>query len=226
MLKSPKNSLLDERPVESLAVKTEGLKAKTIFNLPTVSKKREYLKLFRKQTAAEAIKNFSKEVDTFGFTKGQFSLIELLEATLDKTGPGHLTLSTWTAAKADLNNVLDFLNSGKIKSARFLLDFSFQRRQPEVAKRIRDIFGLDSLRITRNHAKFFLIAAPEEGWTVSCKTSMNLNKNPRFEDFDLSNSTKLFSFLDEIVSELFGRTNIRNQESSSIKELCREFTDH
>ena len=211
--------------VDSIAVDTEKLEVPTVFEVPTVSKKREVLRLFRKETATEAIKAFSQEMDLFGFTKGQFSLIELMDAVLDKTGPGVLTISTWTASNADLNNVLEFLQSGRVTDARFLIDFTFQRRQPEVAKRIRDIFGLESLRITRNHAKFFSIGAMETGWTVTCKTSMNLNQNPRFEDFDLSNDGKLYGFLNDIVDELFEQTKIKTQEKMSVKELCREFTE-
>ena len=225
MLIAPKNDLIAIPTIDDIAVNTEDLRAETVVNLPTVSKKREFLKLFRKETAVQAISKFSKEMGVFGFTKGQFSLIELLEAVLDKTGPGNLTISTWTASKADLNNVLEFLNGEKVKTARFLLDFTFQRRQPEVAKRIRDIFGLESLRITRNHAKFFAIGTGD-GWTVTCKTSMNLNQNPRFEDFDLSNDPAIFLFLQDIVDELFGKTKIKAQEDMTVKELCGEFNNY
>jgi hypothetical protein len=226
MLATPENSLLVHREMESIAVKTEELETKTLFALPTVSKKREIVKLFRKETAKQAIISFSKNIDVFGFTKGQFSLIELIDAVIDKTGEGNLTISTWTASKADLNNVLDFLEKGRIKSARFLIDFTFQRRSPEVAKRIRDIFGLESLRITRNHAKFFTIGNESNGWWVSCKTSMNLNQNPRFEDFDLSNNKDLYVFLNDLVDELFNQTKIKKQESMTVKELCGEFSDN
>lgn len=223
MLQTPQNSLLIPEAIDGVSVKTEDLQAATVFNLPTVSKKREIVRLLRKETAGEAISKFSKTMDVFGFTKGQFSLIELLEATLDKTGSGDLTISTWTASKADLNNVLDFLTNAKIESARFLLDFTFQRRQPEVAKRIRDVFGLESLRVTRNHAKFFTIGAQQRGWNVTCKTSMNLNQNPRFEDFDLSNDKSLYIFLNGLVDELFEQTKIKDQEAMTVKELCGEF---
>lgn len=225
MLQTPHNGLLASGSIDGVSVKTEDLQSETVFNLPTVSKKREIVRLLRKETADEAISKFSKTMDVFGFTKGQFSLIELLDSVLDITGPGDLTISTWTASKADLNNVLDFLNGAKVKSARFLLDFTFQRRQPEVAKRIRDVFGLESLRVTRNHAKFFAIGAEERDWTVTCKTSMNLNQNPRFEDFDLSNNKPLYMFLNGLVDELFQQTKIKAQEKMTVKELCGEFNN-
>ena len=225
MLQTPHNGLLASESIDGVSVKTEDLQSETVFNLPTVSKKREIVRLLRKETADEAISKFSKTMDVFGFTKGQFSLIELLDSVLDITGPGDLTISTWTASKADLNNVLDFLNGAKVKSARFLLDFTCQRRQPEVAKRIRDVFGLESLRVTRNHAKFFAIGAEERDWTVTCKTSMNLNQNPRFEDFDLSNNKPLYMFLNGLVDELFQQTKIKAQEEMTVKELCGEFNN-
>lgn len=207
---------------QDITVNLESLKSPSVFASKR-NHKRNLTKLLRKETAAEAIKDFSKELDVFGFTKGQFSLIELIEAVLEKTGPAKIDISTWTAANADLRSIYGFLETKNIISARFLLDFSFQRRQPAVAKQIRNIFGLDSLRITRNHAKFFLIS--NENWKVVCKTSMNLNQNPRFEDFDLSTDPDLFSFLQELFNEFFKKT-ISNQDFLSNKQLCQEFKNH
>lgn len=184
--------------------------------------KKVFKKLFRKENAKEAIKGLQKDTDIFGFTRGQFSLVELIEAVVEITGPCDLFMSTWTAATADLRDVLSFLKSGKILSARFLIDFSFQRRQPAVAKAIRDQFGFDSLRITRNHAKFFQVSN-KHGWNLTCKTSMNLNTNMRFEDFDISNDKVLFDFLKTITDEVFKKSNSKKQEAASSSELWFEF---
>ena len=184
-------------------------KSKTVFSQKTENGKRLIKRLVRKESAAHAVQDLTPQTDIFGFTKGQFSLIELIDAILNKTGPAHLILSTWTAATADLSEVLKFLSAGKLLSAQFLLDFSFQRRQPEVAQAIRNNFGKDSVRVTKNHAKFFLVE--NATWALTCKTSMNLNTNPRFEDFDLSNDRDLYNFIKGIVYEIFQATNQKAQ---------------
>ena len=216
----PTNPLLDP-PLASVIVDQATITAPTTVAIPRKTKrKRELAKLFRKETAAEAVAAFTQDVDVFGVTKGQFSLVDLLEALVEKTGPALLVVSTWTAARADIQSCLEFLQSGKVTSARFLIDFSFQRRQPAVAQTIRDLFGHDALRVTRNHAKFFALNNAD-GWTVTCKTSMNLNQNPRLEDFDLSNDPALNAFLLELVGDIFKRTG--TQDKASVKTLLGQF---
>ena len=154
-----------------------------------------------KENATTAIEHFSESVDVFGFSKGQFSLIDIIQALLKKTGPADLDISTWTAAKADASDLLDLLRSDEITNLRLLIDLSFARRQPEVAKFVVDNFGNESLRVTQNHAKFFTLH--NDQWSVTCKTSMNLNHNPRFEDFDISNNPDLYNFIKSVMDEIW-----------------------
>jgi hypothetical protein len=225
-LRPPPNPILDaekrgERP--TLAVDPADLGVKLTHTKSRRDRRRELRHLFLKEAAAEAISGFSEDLDVFGLTKGQFSLIDLIDAVLDLTGgPARLTLSTWTAATADIKDVLAFLRSGKLERARFVLDFSFQRRQPAVAQAIRQEFGSEALRLTRNHAKFFQVAVSDR-WSVTCKTSMNLNQNPRIEDFDLTNDPALYRFLAAVVDDLFHRTTSDRQNKASTNELQHQF---
>ena len=164
---------------------------------------REIKKLFRAETATEAIGSIYPNCSIFGVTKGQFSLIELISVLLDQTGPAHLIVSTWTAAGADLNDAFALIESGKLLSVRFIVDHTFQRRQPAFAARIRELFGLDAIRVTRNHCKFSLIR--NDKWNLVLKTSMNFNFNPRLENFDISDDVALAEFLQGIVDEIFNR---------------------
>jgi len=199
------NQLFEDSP-EPIAVQTETLKNPTSHYSKVSDRKTEIRKLIRKETAAEAIKGFEPGMEIFGFTKGQFSLIELIDATCDVTGPAHITVSTWTAANTDLNAAQAFLASGKLLSARFLLDFSFQRRAPGMAHSIRQQFGVDAIRVSRVHAKFVLLR--NEKWSVVIRTSMNLNTNPRFEDFTISDDPAMADFLSAITDEIFQRQKI------------------
>lgn len=186
----------------------------------TRSAKREIRDLRRKQTAETAIEGFDHDVEIYGFTKGQFSVIDLIEAALAYTGPAAMVVSTWTAANTDVTTVLDFVESGQVTDARWLVDLTFQRRSPELAKRIRDVFGMDAIRVAQNHAKFVLLG--NDDWRVVIRTSMNLNFNPRFENFEISHDPQLFDFHAAIIDELWSKQS-RKMASQTPYEIIKHF---
>lgn len=143
-----------------------------------------------------------KGIELFGFTQGQFSLMELVQAVLARTGPADVAISTWTAAVADLRDAYNLLECGKIRAFRLLIDRSFETRQPQYCDSVRDLFGDDSVRATRIHAKFALIR--NEQYDLSIRTSMNLNTNRRFEQFELSDDPALADFLDGVLASVWG----------------------
>ena len=94
--------------------------------------KREIMDLRRIQSAAEAVSGLERDgMELFGLTKGQFSLTDMIEAILKKTGPADLSISTWTAANGDVTRMLELLSSGAIRSCRWLVDLTFMRRCPQ-----------------------------------------------------------------------------------------------
>ena len=159
-------------------------------------------------------------IEIYGFTKGQFSVVDLLQESLRITGKAALTVSTWTAAQTDVSTVIDFVESGFCDSARWLVDLTFQRRSPELAQRIRDAFGADAIRVGKNHAKFFMIRNNE--WDVICQTSMNLNFNPRFENFSIRNDPGLCDFHQTIFDEIW-RNQKRTMATARPYEIQKHF---
>jgi len=157
----------------------------------------------RGETAKQALAPWNPPAGCFGFTKGQFSLVDLIEAILDKIGPARLDVSTWTAAVADVRQLDALLRSGRITGLRLLVDGSFAQRQPLILQTAIERFGQPSLRVCNNHAKYFLLTNEQAG--VVCKTSMNLNFNPRFENFDLSCDPDLHAFLLRVMDDLWGQ---------------------
>lgn len=181
----------------------------TAFDAPATFKRkrntvnRELRDQRRIKTAAEALVGFDDTVQIYGFTKGAFSVIDLITELVKVTGPADLTISTWTAAKLDITRVLEFCESGAIRSARWLTDLTFQRRTPELANRIRDVFGKDAIRVAKVHSKFALIS--NDKWKIVLQTSMNLNFSPRFENFSVAHDPELYDFIDAIVSEVWNK---------------------
>lgn len=134
-------------------------------------------------------------------THGQFSFIDALQALLAATGPADVTISTWSAANVDLEHARRFLDDGRVRSLRFLVDRSFATRQPDYCATLIRLFGPDAIRTTRLHAKFATIRNDE--WALAVRTSMNLNENPRLEYIEVSDDADFASFLDGVVDEVY-----------------------
>lgn len=195
---------------------------------------RELTRLLRKETAAAWIGRLRPGMHLWGFSKGQFSLIQLYQAILDQLACRYMAISTWTIGRADktqleqLAEIQNALNGETIQRFRILLDLSFQRREPALIQHIRETFGDDAIRITRNHAKFGLMdgtLASGERLRLVIRTSMNLNANPRLEDVELADDPELFAFLDGILDDIWNAHDPRAQARKKVKELAREFTD-
>lgn len=137
----------------------------------------------------------------FVFTFGQFSLIDALIHILDETGPADVVISTWTAADAHLERARDLLESAAIRSMRWIVDRSFETRQPDYCYHMRRIFGPDCIRAIRTHAKFMLVH--NERWNVVCRTSMNMNENPRLENIEVSEDADFAAFFQRVSDDIF-----------------------
>jgi hypothetical protein len=152
------------------------------------------------QCAETALGTLEPGCRVIGLTKGQFSLLDILRAVLAQTGPAHVVVSTWTTGIRDAQNARMLLDAGKILSFRLLTDRSFATRQPKYAAEVRRLFGVDSIRATNTHAKFLLVR--NKRWNIAVRSSMNLNRNPRFEQFDLDNDSEIADFLEAHAAEM------------------------
>jgi hypothetical protein len=185
--------------------------------------KREIMDLRRIQSATEAVAGLERDgMELFGLTKGQFSLTDMIEAILEKTGPADLSISTWTAANGDVTRMLELLNSGAIRSCRWLVDLTFMRRCPQLTAEIRAKFGADAIRVTKTHAKFCTIT--NDDWQIALRSSMNLNQNPRMESFQVGHDPVLCQFLSEVLDDVWKRQNKGIADLSS-KEIAGWWND-
>lgn len=150
---------------------------------------------------AEAVGPLEHGCEVYGLTRGQFSLIDLVEHILASTGPADIVISTWTAAGADIDYALRLTKDGRVRSIMWLVDSSFPVRQPGYCRAMIDRFGEESIRVTENHAKFVLVG--NEAWRVVLRTSMNLNENRRLESWEVSDDAELYGYLRDVVAELF-----------------------
>jgi len=178
-------------------------------------KKRKIQKRSIKSLAAvDGLGEIYKNCEIFGLTGGQFSLIDIISHCLNTTGPADVVISTWSAANADINFAFELLDNDKISNLRFIIDRSFQSRQPLYCAALVERFGKDSIRVIRNHCKFVLIK--NKNWSIVIRTSMNLNLNRRIENFEISEDLEFYShmigFVDEIFTKMDPGTNSFSQE--------------
>jgi hypothetical protein len=153
----------------------------------------------------ERVDDYAAAVDTggetFGFTSGDFSLIDVIRAIVRKMQSPAIVLSTWTAAGSDMQHVLDFLDEGKISAARWIVDRSFQNRQPALCQTLRDKFGDEAIRVQRVHCKFALLE--DASRKIILQTSANLNRNMRIENVSVSACPVFFTAYSQLVADIF-----------------------
>ncbi|MEZ6068290.1 MAG: hypothetical protein R3B90_21830 [Planctomycetaceae bacterium] len=170
------------------------------------------------RTAAGAIGAIEPGMELYCLTMGKFSLIDVIEHVLASTGPADVVVSTWTAAAADIGFANRLLVDGRLLSLRFVVDYSFPFRQPAYCAALREAFGDDAIRATKNHAKFVLIRNAE--WSIVVRTSMNLNECRRLESLEVSDDAELAAWLSDVVDRLFAaETGVESIERGAGEHL-------
>ena len=191
----------------------------TVFRRPTG--KRDIRRAIAAKTAAEAIGPVNPGCEIFGLSKGQFSLVDVIRHCLTATGPADVTISTWTAANADLGFAYELMRDGAIRSIRLIVDFSFPTRQPEYCAAMRERFGDDCIRVTKTHAKFVLIRNGD--WSIVIRSSMNLNENRRLESFEVSDCPAMADWCEEVIAALFEAQPAGKGFANRPYDNCLEF---
>lgn len=172
------------------------------------------------EQAAQAIGALEHGCEIFGLTKGQFSISDVIQHCLTQTGPATVDIATWTAALGDIKRAENMLRDGRITRIRFVVDPSFKSRKPEFCRALIQTFGDGCIRTINSHAKFAIIR--NERWNLAIRTSMNLNPNPRLENFEISDDPALAGFFTDIVDQVYGNfSGSTNFSTQSRNELDR-----
>jgi hypothetical protein len=137
-----------------------------------------------------------------GLNCGQYSMIDLIRVALELTGPAEVVVATWSSGIRDGESAAWFLETGAITRMTWIVDSSFVSRQPEYVDRLRRRFGDDCVFATLIHAKFALVRG--NGWNLAFRSSMNLNRNDRFELWEVDDSETISNWLGEWVDQMMG----------------------
>ena len=136
----------------------------------------------------------------FAITRGQFSMIDAVLACLDQTGPAAVSLWTWTVAEYEVECLEALQNSGRITGGQLVIDYGARNKNAGIIANWKRSYGADSVRYVVNHAKIATIQT--DRYKLLLRGSMNLNMNPRFEQFDLTEGGPDFDLVKEVENEL------------------------
>ncbi|MFN4201867.1 MAG: hypothetical protein ACK4GM_02275 [Tabrizicola sp.] len=138
----------------------------------------------RVETAAETIGPLLPGMRMTGVTAGQFSAIDALEQMVCELGPASVRVSTWTTGIYDVERTRAIRVDGRITDVRFLLDRGTFEKSPQFAGPLIELLGPEAFRCLSVHAKVIIVDGGP-GRRAVFRSSMNLNKNLRTEQFDI-----------------------------------------
>ncbi|MBP8176277.1 MAG: hypothetical protein KAX77_00810 [Xanthomonadales bacterium] len=152
------------------------------------------------KTAADCIGTLEPGAALFAITRGQFSMIDAALACLDQTGPADVSIWTWTVAEYEIECMQRLRTDGRIRSATLVIDHGARNKNAGLIRQWKSTFGADSVRYVVNHSKIVTIS--NDRFRLLLRGSMNLNFNPRFEQFDLTEGGADFDLVKSIEREL------------------------
>lgn len=177
--------------------------------------------IHRTQTAAQVIGPLEPGVRVTGLTAGQFSAIDAMEHMIEQLGPADVRVSTWTTGLYDVQRARDIRVEGRIRSIRMLLDRGTFEKSPKYAGPLIERLGVDAFRCLSVHAKVVIVSG-DRGRAVM-RSSMNLNKNLRTEQFDIDVSDEVAAFYEEWFDALWLHSGISQDNRTIIKAVYDRF---
>tara|TARA_R110000737_G_scaffold112160_1_gene145299 strand:+ start:45 stop:734 length:690 start_codon:yes stop_codon:yes gene_type:complete len=151
-------------------------------------------------SAAEAIGPLSPGLRLFLLTRGQFSMLDMVLHVLNETGPANISVWTWAIADYEVQAMGGLMGSAGVQSGRLVVDRSAEQRSAGTVADWRTRFGVDTVRVCKNHAKIARVW--NDKYRVLLRGSMNLNYNPRFEQADVSEGGEDFDLVERVENEL------------------------
>jgi hypothetical protein len=165
---------------------------------------------FQEKRRARAVESFRNAAETIGpvypgmalfaVTRGQFSMIDALLHCLACVGPARISIWTWTVAEFEVQCVERLMLERGITAGLLVIDGAARKKNAEIIAHWKRTFGPESVRFTVNHAKVATIEGG--GLRLLLRGSLNLNYNPRFENFDLSEGCPGFDLVRRLEAEL------------------------
>lgn len=177
--------------------------------------------IHRTGTAAEVIGPLTPGVRVTGLTAGQFSAIDAMEHMVDELGPAAVRISTWTTGLYDVQRAREIKVEGRITDVRMLLDRGTFEKSPKFAGPLIEVLGIDAFRCLSVHAKIVIVSGARGAAVM--RSSMNLNKNLRTEQFDIDVCDDVAGFYVDWFDALWLQAGITSDNLAIIKAVYDRF---
>lgn len=173
-------------------------------------------------SAAECIGPIVPGLSLFLLTRGQFSMLDMVQHVVAQLGRAEVSIWTWTVASYEVECMTALMMNTAIVGARLIVDRSAEQRSAQTIQDWRDRFGIEAVRVVKNHSKVCRVW--NDDYRVLIRGSMNLNYNPRFEQADLTEGGPDFDLVQRIEDELpVLRPLCSNAEAESASKLSLAF---
>lgn len=175
----------------------------------------------RTGAAREVLGPLHECVRVTGLTAGQFSAIDALEHMANELGPADVRISTWTTGIYDITRAAKLRANGNLRDVKFLLDRGSFERSPQFAGPLIAALGPEAFRCMLVHAKVIIVHG--ERGSAAFRSSMNLNKNLRTEQFDIDVSTEVADFYAAWFDALWEESGRSNDNVAIMKAVFERF---
>jgi hypothetical protein len=173
-------------------------------------------------SASECIGTIEQGISLFAVTRGQFSMLDIINVAIRQVGPCEVSTWTWAIADYEVECFESFMQNKSITKGRLIIDRAAENKNANVIQRWRDCFGDSSVRVCKNHAKIATVQTDK--YRILIRGSMNLNFNPRFEQFDITEGGEDFELVNCIENELpVLRPKCSNLEATNASQLGLAF---
>lgn len=128
-------------------------------------------------------------------------MIDAVLHVLDQVGPAFISLWTWTVADYEVQVLTRLMVDRRLRGGRLVIDHGARKKNAPIIRDWKAAFGGESVRYVVNHAKIARVQS-ESGLRLLLRGSMNLNFNPRFEQFDITEGGADFALVEQIEGAL------------------------
>jgi hypothetical protein len=163
------------------------------------------------KNAAETIGPIELGLNLFAVTRGQFSMIDIINYLLSQMGKSGVSVWTWVVADYEVEVMTALIDNDKLIEGNLIVDYSAGKRNPEVIESWRAKFGERSVKVCKNHAKISRIWNGQ--YRFLARGSMNYN--PRFEQLDLTEGGLDYELVERIEHELPILPRLHSSEEAS-----------
>ena len=174
--------------------------------------------------ASECIGRCEKNMSLFAVTRGQWSMIDAVLHVLNEVGPSKISLWTWTVADYEVQVLKRLQMDKRVTDGQLVIDSGARTKNAKIIADWKRTFGQKSVSYVINHSKIATVESAD-GLKFLLRGSMNLNFNPRFEQFDISEGGPAFELVREIEQSLpHLEDNCTGKESYAASKLNSAFT--